>query len=288
MMQQEQQRQFLGKHRGKVINNVDPLLVGRLQVTVPAVTGLELGWALPCVPYAGLEVGSFALPPIGADVWVEFEGGNPNLPIWSGCFWNEGESPQPAIPEFKIFKTESVSLTIDDTPGAGGLVLVVGPPAIETPVRLTIDAAGLQVTVGPTTALLMTSEDTITLTTPPAELTLAGEAISLNIEPSSMELTEAGIEIASEDVNVTAAVAVEGDVNVVGAVELEGNVNIAGGVEVESDEITVASLNVEVASLAVEVEAAAIALNGAVVIDGAAEVNGDLLIDGLQPVVIPI
>jgi len=42
-------------------------------------------------------VGLFFLPPKGANVWVEFEGGDPDYPIWSGCFWSDGEVPaQPA------------------------------------------------------------------------------------------------------------------------------------------------------------------------------------------------
>lgn len=69
-------RQFLGKHRGKVENNVDPLQLGRVQVSVPAVLGDgRLSWAMPCVPYAGSGVGLFAVAPVGANVWVEFEQG---------------------------------------------------------------------------------------------------------------------------------------------------------------------------------------------------------------------
>ena len=48
---------------------------------------------MPCAPFAGSGVGFFALPPVGANVWVEFEGGDPDYPIWSGCFWGAGEVP---------------------------------------------------------------------------------------------------------------------------------------------------------------------------------------------------
>ncbi|HBL27563.1 MAG TPA: baseplate assembly protein, partial [Acidobacteria bacterium] len=55
---------FYGKYRGKVSNNIDPLQIGRLQVSVPEVLGDgRLSWALPCVPFAGPGVGFFALPP---------------------------------------------------------------------------------------------------------------------------------------------------------------------------------------------------------------------------------
>ena len=76
---------YFGKYRGTVVSNDDPTSRGRLQVTVPNL--VENTWAMPCVPYAGSGVGFFAIPPVGANVWVEFEGGDPDYPIWSGCFW---------------------------------------------------------------------------------------------------------------------------------------------------------------------------------------------------------
>ena len=70
--------EFFGKYRGQVTNNVDPEMRGRIQVQVPAVLGEgRNSWALPATPYGGDGVGFFAIPPIGANVWVEFEGGNP-------------------------------------------------------------------------------------------------------------------------------------------------------------------------------------------------------------------
>ena len=82
---------YYGKYRGKVENNIDPLLLGRLQVSVPGVLGerpAELGDAVRRRT-PGTGVGFFAVPPIGANVWVEFEGGDPDYPIWSGCFWGD-------------------------------------------------------------------------------------------------------------------------------------------------------------------------------------------------------
>ena len=65
-----------------------PMQQGRLQVQVPDVAGLApASWAMPCVPVAGIQNGMFALPIIGSGVWVEFEQGDPDYPIWVGCFW---------------------------------------------------------------------------------------------------------------------------------------------------------------------------------------------------------
>lgn len=118
--------QFWGKYRGKVENNVDPNEKGRIQVSIPAVLGdSTLSWAMPCVPYAGSGVGLFAIPPTGANVWVEFEGGDPDYPIWSGCFWGDNDSvpASPALAQKKVLKTDSCTLTLDDTPGTGGVTI---------------------------------------------------------------------------------------------------------------------------------------------------------------------
>jgi hypothetical protein len=136
---------YFGKYRGTVANNVDPMQMGRLQVTVPAVLGDgQLSWAMPCVPYAGSQVGFFALPPSGANVWVEFEGGDPDRPIWSGCFWGTGELPTPALAQMKFIKTDGVKLTLSDVPGGGGLTIEVGPPAVSTPLKLVFDSSGIE------------------------------------------------------------------------------------------------------------------------------------------------
>src|SRR5262245_14595621 len=121
-------KQYFGKYRGKVENNIDPMQQGRIQVSVPAVFGQgTLSWAMPCMPYAGSQVGFFAFPPRGANVWVEFEGGDPNSPIWSGCFWGTGEFPvvPPPPPSMgSVFlKTTSCTVTVSDLPGIGGIIL---------------------------------------------------------------------------------------------------------------------------------------------------------------------
>src|SRR4051812_15362894 len=85
--------QFYGKYRGTVINNMDPLSLGRIIVQVPAVLGLiPSSWALPCVPFAGKGTGFYFIPDIGSNVWIEFEGGNSGSPIWVGCFWGDPDS----------------------------------------------------------------------------------------------------------------------------------------------------------------------------------------------------
>jgi hypothetical protein len=142
--------QYFGKYRGKVENNIDPMMLGRVQVSAPAVLGDgNLSWAMPCVPYAGSGVGLFAIPPNGANVWVEFEGGDTDYPIYSGCFWGVGEVPaSPAIPMMKMLKTDGITLTLSDLPGAGGFTIEVNPPVVATPLKLAFTASGIEMTNG--------------------------------------------------------------------------------------------------------------------------------------------
>src|SRR6476661_3350293 len=84
-------KKYIGKYRGTVLLNVDPEQRGRLQLTIPDVLGpIPSSWAEPCVPLAGPTgppMGVYMVPPIGAGVWVEFENGDPNYPVWVGCRW---------------------------------------------------------------------------------------------------------------------------------------------------------------------------------------------------------
>ncbi len=105
---------FFGKFRGVVRDNQDPSNLGRIRVTVPAVLGENEVWAMPCVPYAGNGVGFYCLPAPGTGVWIEFEAGDPSFPVWAGCFWGTGELPDPGGPAVKIWKTDKVTIRIDD------------------------------------------------------------------------------------------------------------------------------------------------------------------------------
>jgi len=148
--------QFFGKYRGKVVNNVDPMGEGRLQVSCPAVLGDgRLAWAMPCVPYAGSGVGFVAFPPPDANVWVEFEAGNSDQPIWAGCFWDPGDLTSIApLPTTKIWKTDAITITVDDLPGGGGVTIEVNPPAVATPLKMTFDSTGIQLANGANTVAL--------------------------------------------------------------------------------------------------------------------------------------
>lgn len=119
------QEQFFGKYRGLVVDNQDPESRARITVRVPSVLGAEMvsHWAEPCLPFGGLaDQGLFLVPEVGAQVWVEFEEGNVNRPIWTGTVWQQtGDAPSEAAdrsPNMRQLKTPSGhSLSFDDTEG---------------------------------------------------------------------------------------------------------------------------------------------------------------------------
>ncbi|MGK2915385.1 MAG: phage baseplate assembly protein V [Porticoccaceae bacterium] len=123
---------YYGKYRGVVLNNIDPLQMGRLMVQVPDVSSVAPGtWAMPCVPLAGIQNGMVALPVIGSGVWIEYEQGDPDYPIWVGCFWGSAaEIPALArltplaLPAITLQTPLQNGLTISDLPGpTGGIML---------------------------------------------------------------------------------------------------------------------------------------------------------------------
>lgn len=120
---------YFGKHRGKVELNLDPLGLGRLQVSVADVMGDgSLAWAMPCLPGAGPGVGIFSIPPVGANVWIEFERGDPDYPIWCGGFWDVGDAPATIGPTqafTRIWAGENFRFEVLDVPGIAELTLSV-------------------------------------------------------------------------------------------------------------------------------------------------------------------
>lgn len=158
------ENQFFGKYRGLVLNNIDPEQRGRIMVQVPDVLGLGLSsWAMPCVPIAGIQMGTYFVPLIGAGVWVEFEGGNPDYPIWTGGFWGSAaEVPAlalagiPGSPNIVLQTTGQNTLMISDLPGpTGGLMLKSATGA-----SIIVNDTGIYIQNGKGASIVMTGPTT--------------------------------------------------------------------------------------------------------------------------------
>lgn len=125
-------KKYFGKYRGMVVNNVDPLQIGRLLVQVPDVLGpIPSSWAMPCLPFTGKQMGMWCLPQVGTGVWVEFEQGDPDYPIWSGCWYGvAAEVPAlalaapPAVPNIVLQTTAQNTFMLSDLPGPTGGILL--------------------------------------------------------------------------------------------------------------------------------------------------------------------
>ena len=123
---------YYGKYRGTVLDNVDPMQMARLLVQVPDVSNiLPSTWAMPCLPFAGIQSGMFVVPIIGSGVWIEFEQGDSDYPIWVGGFWGSAEevpalalAGSPALQQIVIQTTGQNTLMISDVPGPTGGILL--------------------------------------------------------------------------------------------------------------------------------------------------------------------
>jgi hypothetical protein len=145
-----------GKFRGTVTNNEDPYFQGRLMVSVPGI--VIANWATPCVPLTDISMGVFVRPRIGANVWVEFERGDPEKPIWVGCSWGIGGVPTMAKASAAVPPTNAVisietalsGVTICDIPIAGANVLIRSPAAtiMMNPAGIQINAPSVTITTG--------------------------------------------------------------------------------------------------------------------------------------------
>jgi hypothetical protein len=197
---------YFGKYRGTVANNVDPMMMGRVQVSVPSVLGSgSLSWAMPCVPYAGPGVGWFAIPPVDANVWVEFEGGDPDFPIWAGCFWGlASDVPvSPAVAEQKMLKTDCMELTISDLSGAGGLTLKLDSPAVSTPISLVMDSNGVELKLDP--SKLTITINGIEISNTPSTVKIEAAGIEASCSPSTLKIEPTAIKAANSPASVKVA-----------------------------------------------------------------------------------
>jgi uncharacterized protein involved in type VI secretion and phage assembly len=149
---------FYGKFRGIVSANNDPDRLGRIRAKVQDVLGdRESGWALPALPYAGDGVGLYLIPPVNAFVWIEFEHGDPDYPIWTGCFWGGRDRlpGSPTSPDVKVLKTESATITIDDKSGKGSVKIETGN------LKIVMDSQGIELSNGSQTVKLSSSNVSI-------------------------------------------------------------------------------------------------------------------------------
>jgi len=116
---------FLGTFRGFVTRIDDPDGQFRIKATVPMVTkDQETNWALPCCPGGPRDV---RLPAIDDMVWISFEDGDPNFPMWAGGFPSTNQGKKAVVPE-ALGKDGN---TVLPPRGTGGVTLADGKIMLE-------------------------------------------------------------------------------------------------------------------------------------------------------------
>ncbi|MBL4537969.1 MAG: hypothetical protein JKP96_04805 [Oceanicaulis sp.] len=268
-------QRFYGKYRGVVINNIDPLMLGRVMVEVPSILPGVMNWAMPCTPYAGEFVGLYAIPPDGANVWVEYEQGSPDYPVWVGGFWDEGTMPlEPVNPLNHVFKTEFIDMQLDDTPGEGGFTLRVLPPVAPDILTMTFNETGITINCPPNTISI--TPVTMTHEVPGSVITQTEGILEMAVSENSFTLDEAGVQgeypnmTLTGPIEITGAVQITGDVNITGAVTIEGATNITGAVSIEGATNITGAVTIEGETN----------VTGAVTVEGATNVTGLVGIEG--------
>ncbi len=199
-----------GKFRGIVTDNVDPLKKGRLRVRVPSVLGeQECDWALPCLPFGGVaDQGTFLIPEVGAQVWVEFEEGDISRPIWTGTFWQSGddipaEAAESDEPTTRVLKTPSGhTLRFDDAEGSEKIRLVHPQGAEilidENGTIMLTDAAGSSLTLDASTGKTVVEDSNGNTLTMDASGTVLEDSNGNKVEMAAGGITVKGTLISVE------------------------------------------------------------------------------------------
>lgn len=82
-----------GKYRAIVVDTDDPEKRGRIRVKCPSVFNESLsGWCEACLPNISSLGSDLSLPKSGDQVWLEFEQGNTNKPIYVGSWLSQGQA----------------------------------------------------------------------------------------------------------------------------------------------------------------------------------------------------
>jgi hypothetical protein len=154
---QDHRHRFWGKYRATVQQVLTGQDLGKLVVSAPDIYGVSSSppvW--PCVPFAGPKHGFFSLPEQGDGVWIEFEGGDPSQPIWTGGWWASGDLGTVSDANVRTWFThQGLQFVMDDGQQQISLIHPAGATIVMTQTDITLsigatalklDATGISVT----------------------------------------------------------------------------------------------------------------------------------------------
>jgi hypothetical protein len=141
---------YFGKYRAIVTDVDDPNDQCRIRARVPAVLGdQECGWAMPAAPFAGDGHGMVMLPKVGSGVWIEFEAGQLDAPIWSGAWWASGQRPDPQGAQVRVIVSEhGHKVILDDDADELKLVHGGGPEIRLTASEIVLTCGACEIRIG--------------------------------------------------------------------------------------------------------------------------------------------
>lgn len=98
---------YYGAYEGIVVDNDDKDTRGRLKVKCPAVWGNvpHETWAKPRGMFSGKKIGFYALPQVNDVVWITFQGGKPNFPMWEYGWFLKDQTVPGAAKDIFVFAT---------------------------------------------------------------------------------------------------------------------------------------------------------------------------------------
>jgi uncharacterized protein involved in type VI secretion and phage assembly len=155
-----------GVYAGTVVRNLrqqnsgEPENLGRILVSVESVFDDAAPehhvWARPCFPFGHVYV-----PEEGDKIWVAFENGDPQSPVWLGIWYAEGSMPEEADqspPAQRVIRSAAGhTITLDDAENnekviikdkAGNCIELRGDGVLfKCEQDLTIDASGKNIVI---------------------------------------------------------------------------------------------------------------------------------------------
>lgn len=210
---EESKQKYYGVTVGKVINPLDPMMLGRVQVQLPFIDSLDLSpWARIALPMAGMLHGTYFIPNLNDEVLVAFEHGDVNAPYIIGSLWNAMAPPplQSPVPQIRAIRTlagnqivftevpPSVTIQTAPTPPS----VLPSPPTPTGPYQtIMMSTAGIQI-MSPTPIQIMS----------PAGIQIVAGANIINLTPDGITITGAPnlnlaaagtLNIAAPAVNIT-------------------------------------------------------------------------------------
>jgi hypothetical protein len=211
---EEAKEKFFGVTVGKVINVVDPLMLGRVQVQLPFIDSLDLSpWARIAQPMAGMLHGTYLIPNLNDEVLVVFEQGDPNAPYVIGSLWNAMAPPplQSPLPQIRAIRTLSGNqLVFTEVPPSVTLQTAPTPPATlplpPSPAgphhTVMLSPAGIQV-MSPVAIQIMSAAGLVNIVVGSNVISVSSAGITINGSPN-LNLAATGVlNLTAPAINIT-------------------------------------------------------------------------------------